>query len=410
MLRKVEGRLKELIASDLPELREPLERAEKEGKKLDPDIPTNTVKSIDKCFRPGLERLLDFLKEFYADRARAEPGVKAVRNGEQMYAECLRFHTSTAMTAQEIHDLGLQEVARIEARFKEEVLAKVGFAGSTAEYASSLKADKSYFWDSEEELLEGYRALVAKIQAELPKYFSRQPKMPLEVVPKREGPAAYYFCGTPGDRPGRFYANVSRLDTRAKYEMPALALHEGVPGHHLQNALALENEELPSFLRYIEDRRYEYGPARRPLYTAYLEGWALYCERLGEEMGMYTTPQELFGRLSMEMMRAVRLVVDTGIHAFDWSIEKATEYMLEKTGMAAAECEKECHRYAAWPGQACAYKVGEIAIQDMRQKAEAALGVDFNLAAFHEVLLSSGPMPLDKLRDRVAAWAARQEP
>merc|ERR1711879_86142 len=186
--------------------------------------------------------------------------------------------------------------------------------------------------------------------------------------------------------------------------MKALALHEGVPGHHLQGALALENEDLPDFLRYIEDRRYEFGSARRPLYTGYLEGWALYCEHLGEEMGMYTTPYDLFGRLSMEMMRAVRLVVDTGIHAFGWSVAKAAEYMEEKTGMAAAECSDECYRYACWPGQACAYKVGQLALEEMRSTAETKLGDKFDVRAFHEQLLGAGPLPLDILAQRVDSW------
>jgi len=156
-------------------------------------------------------------------------------------------------------------------------------------------------------------------------------------VPKQSGPVAFYYAGTAdGKRPGRFYVNTTRLNDRPKYEMMALALHEGFPGHHLQAMLAIESDTIPDFLRFIEDRRYEYGGARRPLYTGYLEGWALYCERLGEEMGMYKTPQDLFGRLSMEMMRAVRMVVDTGIHQYGWSVEKAAGYMEEKTGMAAA--------------------------------------------------------------------------
>merc|ERR1712187_1049697 len=183
-----------------------------------------------------------------------------------------------------------------------------------------------------------------------------------------------------------------------------MGLHEGVPGHHLQGAIALENKSLPNFIRYIEDRRYEYCPARRPLYTGYLEGWALYCEHLGEEMGMYATPKDLFGRLSMEMMRAVRLVVDTGIHKFGWSIEKATDYMEEKTGMSREECSSECHRYAAWPGQAVAYKVGQLAIEEMRARSEAKLGTGFSLQDFHSVLLDSGPQPLDVLSERVDAW------
>lgn len=278
------------------------------------------------------------------------------------------------------------------------------------EFADSLKADKSHFFDTEEALLDGYKALVAKIEKQLPKYFGRFPEMKLEVVRKTSGPAAYYFAGTPGEggRPGRFYVNVSRLEERPKYEMAALALHEGVPGHHLQGAIALETAELPAFLRYIEDRRYEYCPARRPLYTGYLEGWALYCERLGEEMGMYSTPEELFGRLSMEMMRAVRLVVDTGIHTGKMKVEEAVEYMQSKTGGAATECEKEVHRYVAWPGQACAYKVGELAIVELRAKAEAALRDKFDIKVFHEFLLGSGPLPLDILAKRAELWLAAQ--
>jgi len=305
--------------------------------------------------------------------------------------------------------VGLQEVARIEGRFQHEVLDVLGFRGTFTEFAESLKKDPSFFFSSEDELVEGYRALVQRITEKLPHFFAKLPEMPLEVVPKQGGPAAYYFAGTPdGKRPGRFYVNTTRLNERAKYEMPALALHEGVPGHHLQGALALENQDLPRFLRYIEDRRYEFCPARRPLYTAYLEGWALYCEHLGEEMGMYGTPHELFGRLSIEMMRAVRLVVDTGIHHFGWSVERAAAYMEEKTGMAAGECSEECHRYAAWPGQACGYKVGQLAIEEIRQRAEARLGADFDIRSFHELILGAGPLPLDILGQRADAWMAER--
>jgi uncharacterized protein (DUF885 family) len=189
--------------------------------------------------------------------------------------------------------------------------------------------------------------------------------------------------------------------------MVALALHEGIPGHHLQGSLALEDDNLPPFLRFIEDRRYEFCPARRQLYAAYLEGWALYCEALGEEMGLYADPLCLFGRLSMEMMRAVRLVVDTGIHSKGWSVEQAIVYMMDKTGMHRHECEAECYRYEAWPGQACAYKVGEIAIWRMRRAAETTLADKFDLKAFHNVLLCSGPLPLDTLAMQVDEWVAQ---
>jgi len=389
----------------MPELRAPLE-----GKEVDPEIAENLGHAIENCFKGSLRGLLTFLEEFYADRVRESPACKDLRNGEEVYAQCLRFHTTTPKTAQEIHDMGLKEVARIEGRFQRDVLDVLAFKGSFTDFANGLKKDPSFFFESEEELLDGYRALVARINEKLPEFFGKLPTMPLEIVAKKTGPAAYYFAGTPdGKRPGRFYVNVTRLPTRPKYEMPALALHEGVPGHHLQGALALENQDLPRFLRYIEDRRYEFCPARRPLYTAYLEGWALYTEALGEEMGMYTTPHELFGRLSVEMMRAVRLVVDTGIHQFGWSIDKAVAYMEEKTGMAHDECASECHRYAAWPGQACGYKVGQLAIEEMRQRAQSELSSAFSLTAFHDLILGTGPMPLDVLSQQVDAWIAEKK-
>ena len=235
-----------------------------------------------------------------------------------------------------------------------------------------------------EELLQGYRELCVEISQVLPRFFAEFPSSSLEIVSKdaASAPAAYYLAGTPdGTRPGRFYVNVSNLPQRPKYEMVALALHEGIPGHHHQCALALENGAVPDFLRFLEDRRYEFCPARRNTYSAYLEGWALYCEALGEEMGMYKDPMQVFGRLSMEMMRAVRLVVDTGIHHYGWGVEKAIVYMMEATGMHRHECEAECFRYEAWPGQACAYKVGEVAIWRMRRSAEAALGTAFDVKA-----------------------------
>lgn len=407
MLRRVPDRLRELLTPEgLSELRAPIDRAVSQG--MDAELVERMQQGIENCFKFGIDRMLDFMVEFYSMTSRADPGCTAVRGGEALYSECLRFHTTTDKTAEEIHNLGLSEVARIEERLQEEVLDALNFNGTFVEFAQNLKADPKWFYESEDELLDGYRVLVDKIQAGLPKYFKKLPKMPLEVVRKTSGLAAYYFAGTVDGRPGRFYVNVSRLNERPKYEMPVLALHEGVPGHHLQGALALENPELPPFLRYIEDRRYEFCPARRPLYSAYLEGWALYCERLGEEMGMYETPHELFGRLSMEMMRAVRLVVDTGIHAYGWSVERAAKYMEEKTGMATAECESECHRYAAWPGQACAYKVGQIAIEEQRARAEERLGDNFSLPDFHDVLLSTGPLPLDVFSRQVNAWISER--
>lgn len=404
MMRNVPDMLKAMLDGDLACISAPLQ-----GKEVPDEVSVQVEQAKEHCFRAGLRRLHDFVNEFYADRVRPDPGLCSVANGAEIYAHCIRFHTTTTKTAQELHELGLQEVARIEGRFQKEVLDALDFKGTLGEFASSLKADPSNFYSSADELLDGYRVIITEIEGVLPRYFKKQQKTRLEVVTKEAGPAAYYYAGTAdGSRPGRFYVNTTRIETRAKYEMMALALHEGVPGHHLQGSLALENDEIPDFMRYIEDRRYELCPARRPLYAAYFEGWALYCESLGEEMGMYRSPLDIFGRLSMEMMRASRLVVDTGIHAFGWTVERAAEFQAEKSGMAAAECEAECHRYAAWPGQALAYKVGEIAIREMRVKAEAALGDRFDLQGFHEVVLGSGPMPLTILGGLVDTWVTAQ--
>jgi len=404
MMRNVPQRLQELLDSDLPELRAPAEKLRgREG--FSDEAIEQVHQAVDHCFKGGLLRLQDFMNDFYGPRAREEPGMCALKEGEAMYAKCLQFHTSTTKTPEEIHEIGLKEVARLEARFQAEVLDAVGFKDSFSEFVVALKQDPTFFYETEDEIVHGYKKLIAKIEAKLPEYFDKIPKMPLEVVPKQSGCAAFYMAGTAdGKRPGRFHVNVTRLHTRPKYEMTALALHEGLPGHHFQGAIALENTEIPDCFRYIEDRRYEFGPGRRPLQAGYLEGWALYCEHLGEEMGMYETPQDLFGRLSWEMTRAVRLVVDTGIHAKGWSVEKAIQYMQEKTGMAAAECEGECHRYASWPGQACAYKTGEIVLKDLRTKAEEKLGTKFDLKAFHNVILDEGPVPLHALEGRVDRW------
>lgn len=281
MSRRVLERLNELATGDLVDLKRPLE-----GKVIKDELRENLEKAYETCFRASIVKLRDFITEFYMSRVRAEPGCHSLRDGKELYAECLKFHTSTSKSAAEIHEIGLQEVKRIEVRFQKEVLDKLGFTGTFGEFASGLKKNPRWFFGTEDELLSGYRSIVDEISGKLPAYFHHLPKSALEIVPKRSGPAAYYYAGSAdGSRLGRFYVNVTRLSERPRYEMVALALHEGVPGHHLQGALALENPDIPNFLRYIEDRRYEYCPARRPLYTAYLEGWALYCEHLGEEMG-----------------------------------------------------------------------------------------------------------------------------
>ena len=383
-------------------------------------------------YRDAIETLGRFFVEEYAPHARESPGCTSLPDGKGVafYARCIAFHTTTSMGAEEIHAIGLAEVKRIEGRFRADVMAPLGFSEDVpfAAFVAKCKSPEgaggigATFFATPNALIASYRTLVERIRVEtLPSFFETFPAAPLEVVAKTSAtaPAAYYMCGTAdGSRPGRFYVNVSNLEGRPSYEMTALALHEGMPGHHHQGMLAIENAAIPPFLRFIEDRRYEFCPARRQLYAAYLEGWALYCESLGEEMtmvpdgdddarmtgGIYDTPLKLFGRLSMEMMRAVRLVVDTGIHSEGWSVTRAIDYFESKTGMHRHEAEAECYRYEAWPGQALAYKVGEVAIWRMRRKAETALGPAFDLKAFHTVILDGGPMPLDSLAEKVEAW------
>jgi uncharacterized protein (DUF885 family) len=375
-------------------------------------------------FKQACCHLEKFLREQYVQHARPIGGCTGMPDGigTEVYKLSLKFHTTTNMSPEEVHTVGLSEVQRIRDRYKHDILvplhyltkekadtcSEMDFAATFAQFVQECRTNPTFYYNTEEELLEGYRTMCDTIRTILPNYFNTFPSSPLEIVAKNAetAPAAYYLAGTPdGSRPGRFYVNVSNISQRPKYEMTSLALHEGIPGHHHQCALALENEQVPNFLRFLEDRRYEFCPARRQLYAAYLEGWALYCESLGEEMGMYQTPMELFGKLSMEMMRAVRLVVDTGIHKKGWSVETAIKYMMEQTGMHRHEVEAECYRYEAWPGQACGYKIGEIAIWRMRKYAEKQLGDElFVLKDFHDVLLNSGPMPLNVLEAMVHKW------
>ena len=284
----------------------------------------------------ALRNLLALMEGEYMSAARTTCGAKGLPNGGDVYRHCLQYHTTlSSMSPEDVHELGLREVARIAGRYQRDVLDALGFTGSLEEFVEKCKSDETQYYKKEADILDGYRILCSHINSKLGQYFSHLPSAQVDIVPLNSptAPAAYYMQGTAdGSRPGRFYVNVSNIHQRPIYEMVALALHEAVPGHHLQMALALENDAIPAFLRFTEDRRYEYCPARRNMYTAYMEGWALYCEALGEEMGMYASPMSVFGRLSMEMMRAARLVVDTGIHYMGWSVEQAIEYMIEKTG------------------------------------------------------------------------------
>ncbi|MED5260077.1 MAG: DUF885 domain-containing protein, partial [Verrucomicrobiota bacterium] len=285
------------------------------------------------------------------------------------------------------------EVQRIKDEMKE-VIKRADFEGSFDEFLTFLKTDSRFYFKTEDELLDAYRVICKKADAQLPRFFGRLPRLTygVKAIPEYQAPAsptAYYYSGSQkAGRPGYFMANTHKLETRPKYEMEALSIHEAVPGHHLQISLAQELEDIPMFRRHGG-------------YTAFIEGWGLYSEKLAEEMGFYDDPYSKFGQLTYEMWRACRLVVDTGMHAFGWTREQAIEYMSKNTAKTGNDIQVEIDRYIAWPGQALAYKIGELKILELRNRAEKELGARFNIRDFHDVVLGDGAVPLDVLERHI---------
>lgn len=351
---------------------------------------------------PAYRRLRDFVRDEYLPRTRSSVAWTALPDGEAWYAFYAQEHTTTSMTAEEIHQLGLSEVARILGEM-DRVRQAVGFQGDLEAFFTFLETDPQFYFATGEELVQGYRDLKRRIDAALPKLFSVFPKADYEVrvvEAFRAQSAAGAFYEPPsadGSRPGIFYVNTFNLKAQPKFGMETLSLHEASPGHHFQVTIQQELEDLPRFRRFGGD------------YTAFVEGWALYAEYLGRELGMFTDPYQWFGRLNDEQLRAMRLVVDTGLHAKGWTREQAIQYMLDNSTLAETDVVSEVERYIAWPGQALGYKVGDLAIQALRRKAEAALGAKFDLRDFHREVLSDGAVPLDVLEAKIDRWiAARQ--
>jgi uncharacterized protein (DUF885 family) len=350
---------------------------------------------------PALQALADFVERDYLPACRESIAASALPDGEAYYAHAVRRETTTRLTPAEVHAIGLSEVARIRGEMQA-VIQQVGFGGSFAEFVAFLRSDPRFYFTRSEDLITAYRDVAKRADAELPALFAVLPRQPYGVreIPAHEGPAqpaAYYQRGAPdGSRAGFFWANTYKLDTRPKYEMEALTLHEAVPGHHLQIARAAELGDLPDFRRNT-------GP------TAYVEGWALYAEWLGYEMGFYTDPYARFGQLTYEMWRAGRLVVDTGLHALSWTRQRAIDFLEESTAKTANDIAVEVDRYIVWPGQALAYKIGELEIRRLRREAEAALGERFDLRSFHTALLDEGALPLDVLARHVDGWIAARK-
>ncbi len=348
----------------------------------------------------ALRELRAFVVEEYLPAAPAEVGLAHLPGGEALYAYFVRTETTTDLTPDAIHALGLHEVARIRAAM-EELAPRTGYRGSLPEVFAQLRADPANYYASGEELLAAYRAIAKRIDPELVKVFRVLPRLPYGVVPIAAAIApdtttAYYYPGAlDGSRAGSYYVNLYRPEARPIYEMPVLSLHESVPGHHLQIALAQELTGLPDFRR------------ASLAYTAYTEGWGLYAESLGDEMGIYDDPKSQFGALTYEMWRAVRLVVDTGMHARGWSRRRAIDYFLDNAAKTRLDVENEIDRYVTMPGQALAYKIGQLKILELRSRAEARLGAAFDVRTFHEVVLEAGALPLDVLERRVDDWLAQ---
>jgi len=362
-------------------------------------IVTAWERKLGEAVLPAIRRLRDYLENDYLAHTRPSVGLSALPNGAAWYAYCVRLHTTTSLTPQQVHELGLSEVARIRAAM-ERLKTQVGHTGDLRSLFEKLRGDPRFVASDAEALLAGYRDLKSRVASAMPRQFAIAPKADFEIRPveafrEQSAASASYRPGSPdGKRPGVFYVNTWDLPSRSTYLMQAIYLHEAVPGHHFQVSLAQEMDELPRFRRHAE-------------FTAYDEGWGLYAESLGRELGLYDDPYSELGALMMEVWRAVRLVVDTGLHSQGWTREQAIDYMRANTSIGRADIVAEVERYIAQPGQALAYKVGEIRIRALRRESERTLGARFDVREFHTQVLAGGSLPLSVLEEQIRRWLAR---
>lgn len=405
VMEKVQSQLADLIAADpkkslfyLPVTNFPEAISVGDRKRLEQAY----TRAITQQLNPSYQRLHDFVRDEYLPRARTTVAWSELPDGAKWYAFMVQTSTSTTLSPDYIHELGLKEVARIRGEM-EQVKAQVGFKGELAAFFKYLQDDPRFYYTKADDLIQGYRDLKKKIDARLPAFFSDFPKADYEarpVEPFRAQSAAgamYQSPSADGSRPGIFYINTYNLQSQPKFGMETLSLHEAAPGHHFQISIQQELTSLPKFRRFGGN------------YVAYVEGWALYAESIGKEMGLFTDPYQYYGRLSDEMLRAMRLVVDTGLHTRGWSREESIQYMLDNSSMAPSDVESEVERYIANPGQALGYKIGQIRIRELRNKSQAALGARFDIKEFHSQILRDGALPLDVLEAKIDRWIAARK-
>jgi uncharacterized protein (DUF885 family) len=359
------------------------------------------IKAINEKVNPALQKMKDYLEKTYIPKSRTTYGLSDLPNGINWYNYNIQQRTTTKLTYQEIHGIGLSEVKRIRAEM-DKLIQTIGFKGTFEEFGVFLKTDSRFYFDNADQLLDAYRVICKKIDPELPNLFGKLPRLPYGVmaVPafdEKFQTTAYYNQGSPeAGRAGNFYANTYNLNTRPKWEMEALTAHEAVPGHHLQIALAQELENVPEI-------------RKNSSYTAFVEGWGLYSESLGGELGLYKDSYSKFGQLTYEMWRAIRLVVDTGIHGMGWSRQQAIDYFKTNSAKNEHDITVEIDRYITWPGQALAYKIGELKIKELRKKATEELGDKFDIRAFHDAVLENGAIPLDVLENHINEWIVSEK-
>ena len=345
---------------------------------------------------PEYQKFYDFFTGEYRPNCRKNVGITSLKGGADYYQYLIRYFTTTNMSPREIHELGLQEVKRIRAEMQA-IIDMIGYEGDQKAFLRHLRTDGTFYAKSKQSLLEKAAFIAKRIEGELPKYFGKLPRIPYTIRGTDDARGGHYMSPAgDGKTPGTFFLGTGDLSATPLYDLEALLHHEGVPGHHLQLALALEMEDMPEFRKTV-------------YHSAYGEGWGLYAERLGKEMGFYQDPYSDFGRLAYESWRASRLVVDTGMHAFGWSRQRALDFLLENTGLSKSFVTLEVDRYITWPAQALSYKIGELKILGLRKQAEYTLGKNFDLRAFHDMLLSNGSLPIVILEEMVAEWIVDQE-